>query len=173
LNFLAGTSYGKTPGGLTNDAVLLGAGATLAPFRTVTVTLRYDDRSSTISAQGVPDREDRTRNTEAGVAYNPVAAIYLFGSRRKESRTSQPDRTVDTFATSWSPFPGGAFQVSVSYNQIRYYDLNETDSSFIPFVRWNINPRSYLEISYQELTRRSDTARLEDDILTSTLRFGF
>ncbi|MEK6986734.1 MAG: hypothetical protein AABX97_01405 [Candidatus Thermoplasmatota archaeon] len=97
----------------------------------------------------------------------------MYGSQRKEERTSQLDRTVDTFACSWSPFPGGALQVSVSYNEIMYSDLNETDTSFVPFVRWNINPRSYFEISYQALNRESDAARQEDHIITSTLRFGF
>ncbi|HET6372728.1 MAG TPA: hypothetical protein VFG76_05440, partial [Candidatus Polarisedimenticolia bacterium] len=148
LNFLVGTSHSKTADGSTNDAFLVGAGATLIPYKTVTVTLRYDDRDATISVEGAPDRDDRTRDFEAGIAYNPVPAVYLYGSRRMEERTSQLDRTVDTFAGSWSPFPGGALQVSVSYNETMYSDLNETDTSFVPFVRWNINARSYLEIAY-------------------------
>ena len=173
LNFLAGVARNKTADGLTNDAWLIGAGATLVPHRTVTVTLRYDDRDATIYGADVPDREDRTRSGEAAVAWNPVPAVYLFGSRRKDERTSERDRTVDTFAGSWSPFPGGALQVSISYNETHYSDLDETDTSFVPFVRWNINPRSYFEIAYQALTRETDLSRLEDDIVTSTLRFGF
>jgi hypothetical protein len=173
LNFLAGTSSGKPGDGSSNDAILIGAGATLIPYRTVTVTLRYDDRDATIHVSGVPDLQDQTRSVEAGVAYNPVPAIYLYGSRRKEARTSEPDRTVDTFAGSWSPFRGGALQISVSYNETRYFDLGEIDTSFVPFVRWNINPRSYFEVAYQALTRDSDIARQEDEILTSTLRIGF
>lgn len=173
LNFLAGTSHGKISDGSENEAVLIGAGATVIPWHTVTLTFRFDDRDATISLQGVPDREDRTRSVEAAVAYNPLPAIYLYGSRRKEARTSEPDRTVDTFAASWSPFPGGALQVSLSYDETRYSDLDETDTSFVPFVRWNINPRSYFEVAWQRLTRESNTTRIEDDILTSTLRFGF
>jgi hypothetical protein len=173
LNFLAGVARNKTAEGLTNDTLLIGAGATLIPHRTVTVTLRYDDRDATIYATDVPDREERTRSGEAAVAWNPVPAVYLFGSRRKDERTSERDRTVDTFAGSWSPFPGGALQVSISYNETHYSDLNETDTSFVPFVRWNLNPRSYFEIAYQALTRETDLSRLEDDIVTSTLRFGF
>jgi hypothetical protein len=97
----------------------------------------------------------------------------LYGSRRLEERTSGLDRTVDTFAGSWSPFPGGALQMSVSYTETRFSDLDETNTSFVPFVRWNINGRSYLELAWQSLTRESDVGRLEDDILTSTLRIGF
>lgn len=173
LNFLAGTSYTTTADGFANDAVLLGAGATLIPHRTVTVTLRYDDRDATISTEGVPDRQDRTRSGEASVAYNPVPAVYFFASRRKDERTTELDRTTDQFACSWAPFPGGALQVSVSYNEAHFSDLNDTTKSFVPFVRWNINPRSYFEIAYQALTRESDLARLEDDIVTATLRIGF
>jgi len=173
LNFLVGTSYGEIEDGSTNEALLVGAGATLIPYRSVTVTLRYDDRNATIYTDGVPNVEDRTRSAEAAVAYSPLAAIYLYGSRRIEARTSEPDRTVDTFACSWSPFPGGALQVNVSYNETRYSDLDEVDTSFVPFVRWNINPRSYFEIAYQALTRETDISRLQDDIVTSTLRLGF
>ncbi|HZI95351.1 MAG TPA: hypothetical protein VFE84_13985 [Patescibacteria group bacterium] len=173
LNFLAGRSYSEIADGSANDAVLFGAGATLVPYRTVTVTLRYDDRDATISNKGVPDREDRTRGAEAGIAYNPLPAVYLYGSRRKEQRTREQDRTVDTFSGSWSPFPGGALQVSVSYSEIKYSDLDETDTSFVPFVRWNINTRSTFEITYQSLTRESDVARQDDRILTSTFRIGF
>lgn len=173
LNFLAGASSNRIPDGSTSDALLFGAGATLIPYRTVTITLRYDDRNSTLSQKGAPDRTDRTRDVEAGVAYNPVPAIYLYGSRRMESRTTQLDRTVDTFACSWSPFAGGAIQLSASYNETVYSDLNETDTSFVPFLRWNINPRSYLEVAYQALSRRTDLDRTMDRILTSTLRIGF
>ena len=173
MNFLVGRSYSETPDGSSNDAVLAGFGATLVPYRTVTVILRYDERKATISFEDVADRHDRTRSAEVGVAYNPVAAIYLYGSRRKEKRTSEPDRTIDTFSGSWSPFPGGALQLSIAYNEIIYSDLNETNKSFVPFVRWNINPRSYFEVAYQSLIRESDIGRLEDEILTGTLRFGF
>jgi hypothetical protein len=173
LNFLIGTSYNETEDGFTNDAFLIGAGATLVPYRTVTVTLRYDDRDATISIEGAPDIEDRTRSVEGGIACNPVPTVYLYGSRRLEERTSGLDRTVDTFAGSWSPFPGGALQMSVSYTETRFSDLDETNTSFVPFVRWNINGRSYLELAWQSLTRESDVGRLEDDILTSTLRIGF
>ena len=173
LNLLVGTSHGETGEGFTNDAFLVGAGATLIPHRTVTVTLRYDDRDATISMEGVPDRDDRTRSAEAGIAYNPVPAVYLYGSRREEDRTDEPDRTVDTFSSSWSPFRGGALQMSVSYNETRYSDLDGVDTSFVSFVRWNINARSSFEITYQALSRATDIFRLEDDIVSSTLRLGF
>jgi hypothetical protein len=173
LNFLLGTSYNEASDGSTNDATLIGAGATLIPHRTVTVTLRYDDRNATLSAESVPDQEDRIRSGEAGIAYNPVAAVYLYASRRKEERTTEVDRTIDTFASSWSPFPGGALQLSISYNETHFSDLNETNRSFVPFARWNINPRSYVEVAYQALTRESEVAHQTNDIVTATLRIGF
>ena len=63
--------------------------------------------------------------------------------------------------------------MSASYSEIKYSDLDETDTSFVPFVRWNINTRSTFEITYQSLTRESDVARQDDRILTSTFRIGF
>lgn len=173
LNFLVGTSYNEATDGTTNDAFVVGAGATVIPHRTVTVTLRYDDRDATITPEAAPGRPDRTRSGEAGVAYNPFPSVYLYASRRKEERTDQVDRTIDSFAASWSPFPGGALQLSVSYNEDRYSDFDEVNKVFVPFVRWNISPRSYLEVAYQALDRESDLARTEDDLVTATLRLGF
>jgi hypothetical protein len=173
LNFLLGTSYNETTDGFTNDSFLVGAGATLVPHRTVTVTLRYDDRDSTITPEAGPSRPDRTRSGEAGVAYNPVPSVYFYASRRKEERTDQIDRTIDSFAVSWSPFPGGALQLSISYNETRYSDLDEVNTIFVPFARWNISPRSYFEVAYQALDRESDLARFEDDLVTGTLHIGF
>lgn len=173
LNFLLGSSYNETTDGFQNDAVLVGAGATLIPHPTVTVTLRYDDRDATITPEAGPSRPDRTRSGEAGVAYNPFPSVYFYASRRKEERTDQVDRTIDSFAVSWSPFPGGALQLSISYNETRYSDLDEVNTIFVPFARWNISPRSYFEIAYQALDRESDLARFEDDLVTGTLRIGF
>ena len=172
LNFLFGKSYSETFE-FASDAVLVGAGATLIPHPTVTMTLRFDNRDATISRESVPDETDRTRSGEAGVAYSPLPSVYLFASRRKEERTREGARTVDAFAFSWSPFPGGALQVSVSYNETRYSDRNEISKIFVPFVRWNIRPKSYVEIAYQALNRESDLGRTNDDIVTATLRLGF
>ncbi len=173
LNLLFGTSYNETTDGATNDAFLIGAGATLIPHPTVTVTLRYDDRDATVTPEAGPSRPDRTRSGEAAVAYNPLPSVYFYASRRKEERTDQVDRTVDSFAVSWSPFPGGSLQLSISYNETRYSDLDEVNRILVPFARWNISPRSYFEIAYQSLDRESDFARLEDDLVTATLRIGF
>lgn len=172
LNFLAGSSHSETIE-FSSDALQLGAGATLVPHRTVTVTLRYDDRDATISRGSVPDEKDRTRSGEASVAYSPRPSVYLFASRRKEQRTREGNRIVDAFAFSWSPFPGGALQVSIAYNETRYSDLNEVNKVFVPFLRWNIRPGSYFQIAYQAISRDSDLGRTRDDIVTATLRIGF
>jgi hypothetical protein len=173
LNVLLGKSYNETTEGYSSDSMQIGAGATLVPHRTVTVTLRYDDRDSTISRGTAPDTEDRVQSGELAVAYNPLPSLYLYASRLQEERTAELDRTTDSFAASWSPFPGGALQVSVSYNETHYSDLDESTKAFVPFVRWNVNPRTYLELTYQALRRDSTLLRQDHDILMATLRVGF
>jgi hypothetical protein len=173
LTLVLGKSHATISDGSSNDAELIGAGATLTPYRTVTFNLRYDERDATIAVEGVPDRPELTRSAEASVAYTPVPSVYFFASRRQDERTNEADRVTDTFALSWSPFPGGALQVSVSYDETRYSDLDEVNTSFVPFLRWNINARSYLEITYQNLQRESNLAVLDDEIATATLRLGF
>ena len=74
---------------------------------------------------------------------------------------------------SWAPFPGGALRFVVSYSENRNTFLDETNRVFTPTIRWNINGRSYLNVSYQKLSTRSDLGTTDDAILSATLRFGF
>jgi hypothetical protein len=173
MNLTVGKSVSDSSAGPKNDAIQFGAGMTLTPHRAVAVNLRYDDRIATISEPFFPDREDRTLGKEAGVAFSPLPSLYFYASRRHEERTGRLDRTVDTFAFSWAPFPGGALQLSLSFNESHYSDLDEVERLIVPFLRWNINPRTYFDFAWQMITSERDYFRREDDIMTATLRLGF
>lgn len=173
VNVGVGSSHNETTNSPTTDTIQVGVGATITPLPILTVNLRYDDRDSTISNDLVPDRKEKTMATEAGFTLNPVPSFYLYASRRDERRTGEVDRTIDALALSWAPFPGGVLRFVVSYSENRNTFLDETNRVFTPTIRWNINGRSYLNVSYQKLSTESDLGTTDDAILSATLRFGF
>ena len=173
LNVSLGQSHNQVTNGASTDTTQYHVGWMFVPHPTLTVNLNFDDRDSTIHAAAVPDRPQVVRYEEIAVAYDPVPSIYLFGSRRFEQRTLEADRTIDAFAASWSPFPGGAFRLSLNYSENRDTFSDRVDRTFTPNLRWNVNGATYVEASYQDLTTDSTAGRTHQSILAATLHFGF
>jgi hypothetical protein len=63
--------------------------------------------------------------------------------------------------------------MGVSYTQTRRTLLEREERAFGPTLRWNLNPRSYLEMAYRSLRDDSVTQRLNNDVATATIRWGF
>ena len=74
---------------------------------------------------------------------------------------------------SWSPFPLGSFRMSFSYNDIQRTFLESQERSYGPSLRWDLNPRSYVQLSYRSLLDASLSQRFEDDVATAVLHWGF
>jgi hypothetical protein len=173
LNVSAGTSHNALFNAPTNDSIQYHLGTTLVPHHTVTINLDVDDRSSKYSARGVPDWEEGTRSVNAGIAYSPVSSVYMYASRLFDQRTNQPDRTFDTFAFSWNPFPAGAFRIGLNYSENHNSLYNEIDQTFTPTLRWEFNRRSYLQLTYEHLRIESDIGRSLQETLAGILHIGF
>jgi hypothetical protein len=160
--------------GLQTDSTLVNAGATLVPHPSLTVNLFYSDKSDTLRTTGVAGSLDQyTRSAEADVSYRPVPALYLFASYRGEQRTRVPDRTINDYSLDWSPFPDGALHLNISYTESYRSDDNTQETAFTPSLRWNFNPRSWLEGSYQKLETDSSVQKITTDIVTATFRTSF
>jgi hypothetical protein len=173
LNVSLGDSHNEVTNGPSTDTLQYHVGLTLAPHRTLTVNVDLDDRDSTINAAGTPETHRVDSYEQIAAAYDPVPSLYFYASRRFEQRTLEPDRTVDALAASWSPFPGGAFRLSLNYSENRDTFTDEVDRTFTPNLRWNINGSTYLELSYQDLTIDANVGQSHQTILAGTLHFGF
>jgi len=173
-NLSVGRSSISPERGLETDSTLANAGATLVPHPSLTVNLFYSDKQDTLRTTGTSGSlEQYTRSAEGDVAYRPVPALYLFTSYRKEWRSQFPDRTINDYAIDWSPFPDGTLRLDISYTESYRSDDNTKETQLIPSVRWNFNPRSWLEASYQRLTSDSTVQELRTDIVTATFRTAF
>ena len=173
LNVSIGRSHNELFNAPTNDSTQYHLGTTLVPHRTLTINLDVDDRNSTYSAAGVPDWEEGTRSASAGIAFSPVSSIYMYASRLFDQRTDQPNRTFDTFAFSWNPFPGGALRLGLNYSENHNSLYNENDQTFTPTLRWEFNQRSYFQITYEHLRIESDIGGSAQETLAGILHIGF
>ena len=160
--------------GLATDSDVINAGTTLVPHPSFTVNLFYSDKSDTLRTTGVSGSLDQyTRSAEGNVAYRPVPALYLFTSYRKEWRSQFPDRSINDYAIDWSPFPEGTLRLNIAYTESYRSDDNTRETQLIPSVRWNLNPRSWLEASYQRLTTDSAVQKIGTDIVSASFRTAF
>lgn len=173
LNVSVGSSHNAFANAPTTDSMQYHVGTTLVPHRTMTINIDLDDRTSTYSARGVPDWQEGVRSATVGIAFSPVSSVYFYASWLYDQRTGQPNRTFDTFAFSWTPFPGGTFHLGLNYTENRNSLYNEDNQTFTPNIRWEFNRRSYLQISYENLRIESDLGSSRQDTLAGILHIGF
>ena len=121
------------------------------PNRKVNLTLFYNGTTTVTSGGDLGgETTNYTRAGEADLAITPVQTVYLFGSYRIERSTTSPGRNILNYSLNWSPFPDGTLHLTFYYNEtIRSDDSKER--SIVPSLRWYFTPRSYLNLSYQNL----------------------
>jgi len=173
-NIGLGTTAGKRPDGERIGTQQVNARASLVPHRTLTFNLQYllerEDRRG--SSLGPDSKRDRTFS-RITVAYIPVSAIYLFAGYRVERKTDSPERTFQNYSASWSPFAGGALQLTLAYNETLRSDLDTTFRIYTTRARWNISRRWWVQVAWQKSSTDSLFVQEESDILRASTRFVF
>ncbi|HEX5041633.1 MAG TPA: hypothetical protein VFV75_01945 [Candidatus Polarisedimenticolaceae bacterium] len=169
-----GRSYLTDTFGRTTVADQIDVSATIVPRPELTFGLLYSDTSSSrVSGDVLGFFDLFTRAAEVNAAWTPFPTTYLYGSYRLEWRTDLDRDQVTNVVLSWAPFPLGDFRMSFSYNQIQRTLLDSDERSYGPSLRWDLNRRSYLQLSYRSLLDASFSQRLEDEVATATLHWGF
>jgi len=147
------------------------AGVEIAPRSNLTIALTYNSTEAETTGGGLPEAKTLTRTSEAGLSYSPFRTLHLILSL---GRVLQQGRsfTLHNYGVTWSPFPGGAIQISLNYNENFRSDLNEKVRTFSPNVRWNFMRQSWLNVSYFLLKSTSDLARTNQKSFLASLRIG-
>ncbi|MDH4027412.1 MAG: hypothetical protein OEU95_01095, partial [Nitrospirota bacterium] len=171
LNINGGIStQSKDTGGKTVSEIF-SIGSGIVPHRRVSIDLYYSRASTEQSGSESGDSTDLTRRSTAGVSYRPFDTVYLFTSLERIT-TNERTRDLQNYAANWSPFPDGSLQFTVSYNESLTTD--EGKSRVInPNVRWNINRRTFLDVSGQFIKSESSAHEAESVISGATLRTVF
>jgi hypothetical protein len=98
--------------------------------------------------------------------------MYLFASVQRLSETGVGVRTMQNYGFNWSPFPEGALQFRFSYNESVTPEVGQSTTIFSPGVRYKINGRSFLDLSYQSIQSKSPGLITESKGINAELRIS-
>jgi hypothetical protein len=148
------------------------AGVTFVPNKKVTLTLLYNGTTTVTSGGGLEETTNYTRTGEADLSITPVQTVYLFGSYRIENSTTSPSRNILNYSLNWSPFPDGTLHLTFYYTETIRTD-NSEERSIIPSLRWYFTPRSYLDLSYENLKVQNPALTTLSNVYSGTVRITF
>ena len=114
-----------------------------------------------------------TRAGEANVTWTPVPTAYLFTAWRVEWRSDLARDTIRRSSLSWTPFPQAALRLAFSYDETRRELNDELQRSYGPSLRYRLNPKSWVELSWFESLDEQTFTRFENRIASAILRWGF
>ena len=170
----AGRTWIANPYGPTVSSDRIEFGSRIQPRRDLIFVLNYTDAvSETVAADPSVFQDLFTRLARVSATYIPVPSVYLYAEYRKEWRTAQVPLTFLRWNVNWSPFGQGSLRVGINYDETRSDPNSETQTIFSPFLRWQINGRSYFQLTYSDQTYESALRRSDSERYSASLRWGF
>jgi hypothetical protein len=160
--------------GRRNEGERIRLTTTLAPHRSLSLNLLYrwqKDENRGGQVPGPGSRKLLERRVSA--TFTPVSSVYSFFSYRILSERGQRDRIFRSFSVGWSPFRGGALQLSLSYDESFRSEFESRFRVYSASARWNASNRFFVELSYSN--NRVDSTMSERDTrgLTALTRLRF
>lgn len=115
-----------------------------------------------------PPTEDK--RLELSAAFSPTSAISVFG-RCTVIDQSETSKVYQNYSIDWSPFPDGAIQFFVAYNESLTDEGDDSKSSLAGFD-WRVNHGTVLRTSYSMSESESETSKTESEIISVTIRIS-
>ena len=165
-------SHRENAFGQTLPSTQVDFSARIEPRSDLLLQLIYTDAES-LGRVGDGFEDVFTRASEANVTWTPVPTAYLFTAWRVEWRSDLARDTIRRSTLSWTPFPQAAFRLALSYDETRRDLRNELQRSYGPTLRYRLNPRSWVELSWFESLDEQQLVRFENRVASAILRWGF
>jgi hypothetical protein len=170
MNLNAGYNMTTDESGGDQNTLLLNLGANVVPHPTLTLTLNATDSWTHGSTTGGPNTSTESRTLNLTGTYNPFRALYLLASWQVTDDTGQGRRTQQNYGLNWSPFPDGALQFRLYYNEYQWPEDRMNERTITPGVMYKINNRSYIDISYQMIRNETAAQTTDSKVFTATLK---
>lgn len=174
LGLNMGGSLSSDNTGKEQQSITSSLGVNLLPHRTMSINIGVSDQESW--ASGGDTRADNktsyNRSLDTTITYNPVQAIYLFGTFNYISQSQQASQTAQSVGGSWSPFRDGALQLNVSYREGIQPDGTK-DKTFSNSVHLIIRPGMSLDISYLIASSNGVVQKTDNQSLSCSFRASF
>jgi hypothetical protein len=150
-------------------------GLTLAPNDKLTLNAIVQNNQSTVDSFGPsrPAIDDTRKTAELSLAYRPWRSLYLFGSETWNRSSLSGSRTLRNASVTWTPFPDGTFHFGIFYDTSYQTDLDETQETLVPSIRWDITSKIYLNLAYQYLRSDSPLGINRTESASATIRAAF
>jgi hypothetical protein len=168
-----GITFTKQVTGEIGRDFLINLQANIIPHRTVSLILNYSD---ILSRRTGGERRSSLKNTQTldfSVSYNPVRTLNLYATVQVVIETGQKTQTIQNYAINWSPFPDGALQFNIAYNEDYDTQTHLKERIFLPSIRYNLSKRSYIDVSYQLIRSRSDIQKTDSNLFSTNLKIYF
>ncbi|WP_243371563.1 hypothetical protein [Geotalea sp. SG265] len=178
FNLSGGYSLSTDARGQKSENLSFVSGASIAPRQDLNFTMSYN-RSLTSASGGTPGLgasaaiTGASQSGQMGATYRPFPNLYLFASLGIQQAESKKTQYIQNYGGTWSPFPDGALQFNIAYNESANSTNNEKNSSLTPSISWKVAPKAMLSLSYSLLRTDSLVASTEASYLSTVLRLSF
>jgi len=173
INLNGGLNFSKRETGEKGRDILINLGANIVPHRTLTLGLNYSDTMSRRTGGESGSSSTFTRRVDLNVNFNPVRTVYLSALIELIAEKGQGIETTQNYSVNWSPFPDGALQFNISYNENLRSEDRQKERIFTPSVRYKLSGRSYVDLTYQMIKSESKIQKTESQVVSSSLKIFF
>jgi hypothetical protein len=173
INLNGGVTFTKQESGENGRDFLINLQTNIVPHRTVTLGLNYSNIISRRTSEERGSSSTITQTLDFNLGYNPFRTLNLSAYVQFINETGQKDRILQNYAINWSPFPDGALQFNIAYNENYRTQDHLVERIFQPSVRYNFSNRSYIDLTYRLVRSSSDIQKIDSNLLSTTVKIFF
>jgi len=174
LGLNVGGSLSSDNSGKEQRSMISSLGVNLLPHRSMSINIGVSDQESWAAGGDTKadSKSSYNRSLDATVTYNPVQAVYLFGTFNIIIQSQQKTQTAQSLGGSWSPFKDGALQLNVSYREGIQPDGTK-DRTFSNSAHLTIRPGMSLDVSYLIASSVGVAQKSDNQSVSSSFRASF
>lgn len=168
-----GVSHGRDSTGLRTDSRTFLAGAMIAPRKDLTISPSYSVTVNELSGAGHEPTVEATRRADLSASSTPTETLYLTASWGWITQAGVRHERVKAYNASWSPFRGGALQLSVHYAEDRRSTEDSINRLLTSGARWNISRSLNLTATVSRSRNTSTLQQSRTTTASTELRYLF
>jgi hypothetical protein len=172
INLNGGVTFTKQESEQGRD-FLINFQANIVPHRTMTLGLYYSNIISRRTGGDQGSSSTYTQTLDLNLSYNPFRTLNLTAFLHYLNEKGQNDRILQNYSINWSPFPDGALQFFVFYNENYRTEDHLVERIFQPSIRYNLSKRSYIDLSYQLIRSKSDIEKVDSNLLSTSVKIYY
>jgi hypothetical protein len=173
VNLNGGVTFTKQESGQEGRDFLINFQSNIIPHRAMTLGLNYSNTISRRTGGGQDSLSIRRQTLDFNLSYNPFRTLNLVAFVQYINETGQKDRVLQNYTLNWSPFPDGALQFTVAYDENYRTEDHLVERIFRPNLRYNLSKRSYIDVTYQLTRSRSDIQKIDSNLLSTSVKIFF